>query len=255
MEFVNYLGDKNVATFMLLFARMSGLIVFFPFLSHNAIPLIIKTTLALFLTMFLFPFAKLDVPQYNTFFILQILSEIIFGMIAGLMLQLVFAIIMMAGEQMSFTMGFTMASVLDPSSGINMPITSQILHLIALLFFLAFDGHHLMLLFMTQSLGVIHLGDFYPHENFLHYLNSSMFNVFVIGFTMAFPVLAISLLADVIFGLLMKTMPQFNLLVIGYPIKIVLAFVVIIVILMTMMEYFKELILKVFSNMQILFFT
>lgn len=34
MEFVNYLGDKNVVTFMLLLARMSGLIVFFPFFSH-----------------------------------------------------------------------------------------------------------------------------------------------------------------------------------------------------------------------------
>ena len=45
MEFVNYLGDKNVATFMLLFARLSGLIVFFPFFSHNSIPMVVKTTI------------------------------------------------------------------------------------------------------------------------------------------------------------------------------------------------------------------
>ena len=81
-----------------------------------------------------------------------------------------------------------------------------------------------------------------------------MFNVFIIGFTMAFPILAINLLADLIFGLLMKTMPQFNLLVVGYPMKIALAFVVLIVTLVIMMEYFKELMLKVFSNMQTLFF-
>lgn len=53
MEFVNYLGDKNVVTFMLLLARMSGLIVFFPFFSHNSIPMIIKSTIVLFLTMYL----------------------------------------------------------------------------------------------------------------------------------------------------------------------------------------------------------
>ena len=89
----------------------------------------------------------------------------------------------------------------------------------------------------------------------MQYLNSGMLSVFVIGFTMSYPILAISLLADVIFGILMKTMPQFNLLVIGYPIKIALAFVVLIAILLIMMEYFKELIIEVFSNMQTLFFT
>lgn len=254
MEFVNYLGDKNVTTFMLLFARMSGLIVFFPFYSHISIPLVIKTTLALFLTMYLYPLAKLDNLHLDSFLILQALSEIIFGMIAGLMLQIVFAFIMMAGEQIAFVMGFTMASVLDPSSGTNMPITSQILNLIALLFFLAFDGHHLILLFLSHSLGYISLGAFYPAENLMRYLNMGIFNIFVIGFTMSFPVLAISLLADVIFGLLMKTMPQFNLLVVGYPIKIALGFIVLIVILIVMMQYFKELIVEVFSNMQTLFF-
>ncbi|MDO4673866.1 flagellar biosynthetic protein FliR [Campylobacter sp.] len=255
MEFVNYLGDKNVATFMLLFARLSGLIVFFPFFSHNSIPLVVKTTIVFFLTIFLYPLARLENLHLDSFFILQLLSEMIFGMIAGLILQLVFTIVMMAGEQVAFTMGFTMASVLDPSSGVNMPIIAQILNLLALLFFLAFDGHHLMILFLSQSLGYIHLGGFYPGENFMHYLNSGMLNVFVIGFTMSFPILAISLLSDVIFGLLMKTMPQFNLLVIGYPIKIALAFAVLIAILLVMMQYFKALILEIFSNMQALFFS
>ncbi|NDJ26803.1 flagellar type III secretion system protein FliR [Campylobacter sp. MIT 12-8780] len=254
MEFVNYLGDKNVAAFFLLFARVSGIFVFFPFFSHNNIPNIIKATLALFLTMFLFPLAKLEMPSYNSFFILQILSEALLGMIAGLLLSIVFAFVQFAGEQMAFTMGFTMASVLDPSSGASVPITSQILNLLALLVFLAFDGHHLILLFLSNSLTYIDLGGFYPGENLLRYVNTSMLNIFMIGFAMAFPILAINLLADLIFGLLMKTMPQFNLLVVGYPIKIALGFVVLVSILAIMMQYFKELILKVFSNMQTLFF-
>ena len=88
----------------------------------------------------------------------------------------------------------------------------------------------------------------------MHYLNMGMLNIFIIGFTMSFPILGISLLADTIFGLLMKTMPQFNLLVIGYPIKIALGFVVLIAILLVMMQYFKDLILEVFTHMQTLFF-
>ncbi|MDX2322767.1 flagellar biosynthetic protein FliR [Campylobacter hepaticus] len=255
MEFVNYLGDKNVITFMLLFARMSGLVVFFPFFSHNSIPIIIKTTIALFLTMYLYPFAKLESLHLDSFFVLQLISEVVFGMIAGLMLQIIFGIIMMAGEQIAFTMGYTIANVLDPNSGINMPIIAQILHLLALIFFLAFDGHHLILLFLSYSLGYITLGGFYLHENLMHYLNMGILNIFIIGFAMSFPILAISLLSDVIFGLLMKTMPQFNLLVIGYPIKIAIGFIVLIAILLVMMQYFKNLILEVLTQMQTLFFS
>lgn len=255
MEFINYIGDENVAKFILLFARVGGLFVFFPFFSHSNIPEVIKATLALFLTMFLFPLAKFEAPQYNTFLILQILSEVLFGMIAGLVLTLVFTIIQMAGEQMAFTMGFTMANVMDPSTGASVPITSQILSLFALIVFLIFDGHHLALLFIDQSLDYIVLGEFYLKENFMRYINLAMFNVFVIGFSMAFPVLAINLLADLIFGLLMKTMPQFNLLVVGYPMKIALAFVVLIATLVIMMEYFKDLVMKVLQQMPTLFFT
>lgn len=138
MEFVNYLGDKNVVTFMLLLARMSGLIVFFPFFSHNSIPMVIKSTIVLFLTMYLYPLARLESLHLDSFFVLQLISEVIFGMMAGLMLQIIFAIIMMAGEQIAFTMGFTMASILDPSSGTSMPITAQILNLLALMFFSCF---------------------------------------------------------------------------------------------------------------------
>lgn len=254
MEFVEYLGDKNVATFFLLFARVAGLFVFFPFFSHNNIPNVLKASLTFLLTTFLFPLANLQEPVYDSFFFLQMLSELILGMIAGLLLQMVFATVQFAGEQMAFSMGFTMASVVDPSSGANMPITSQILYLLALLFFLAFDGHHLLLLFLGQSLGYIELGGFYPGENFMRYTITSMISIFVIGFAMAFPVLAINLLADLIFGLLMKTMPQFNLLVVGFPIKITLAFVVIIAILLTLMELFKETMLQRFTEIQSLFF-
>lgn len=254
MELFNYLTDENLAKFMLLFARVGGLFVFFPFFSHNNIPNVIKATLALFLTMFMFPLAQMQPPAYNSFLIVQLLSEALFGIFAGLALTLVFAVVQFAGEQMAFTMGFTMASVMDPTTGTSVPITSQILSLVALIFFLAMDGHHLCLFFIAQSLGYIPLGEYYFSENIIRYAVLAVFNVFVVGFSMAFPVLAINLLADIIFGFLMKTMPQFNLLVIGYPIKIALAFVVLITTLFVMMEQFWGLLQKVYSQMQVLFF-
>jgi len=68
----------------------------------------------------------------------------------------------------------------------------------------------------------------------------------VMGFIIAFPIIAISLLSDVIFGMLMKTMPQFNLLVVGFPIKIFLSVMVLMAVLGSMMGIFKKEFIDVF---------
>jgi len=68
----------------------------------------------------------------------------------------------------------------------------------------------------------------------------AMGNLFALGFSVAFPIIALSLLSDIIFGMLMKTMPQFNLLVVGFPIKIALSLVVWFAVLGSMMMVFKE---------------
>ncbi len=72
------------------------------------------------------------------------------------------------------------------------------------------------------------------------YVIRAMGNLFMLGFSVAFPIVALSLLSDIIFGMLMKTMPQFNLLVVGFPIKIALSLVVWSVVLGSMMMIFKE---------------
>jgi flagellar biosynthetic protein FliR len=81
------------------------------------------------------------------------------------------------------------------------------------------------------------------------YLMHEMNRFFILGFSLAFPILAISILSDIIFGMIMKSMPQFNLLVIGFPIKIALSFMVIIAILSSMMFMFKK---EIFDVIKIL---
>ena len=78
-------------------------------------------------------------------------------------------------------------------------------------------------------------------------------NMFVIGFTIAFPIIALSWMADIIFGMLMKTMPQFNLLVIGFPIKIIISFAVIIAILASSMLIMQAQMQDAFNWLEKLF--
>lgn len=251
---IKLIAENQVVLFMLLFARISGLFAFFPFFSHMSIPVSIKTALVIFMVVFLFPLVPpLHVELSVLSISLAIVSELMIGFVAGLFLTIVLSILQMAGMQISFVMGFTMASVIDPQTSTSIPLMSQFLSLIGLMVILAFNGHHQMLIFIADSLQALPLGTFYPQENIVHYLSKAVTNMFMYGFILSFPVLGLSLLLDVVFGMLMKTMPQFNLLVVGFPVKIVTSFIVLFAILSSMMLIFKREFLEAIKHMTILF--
>ncbi|NLC27282.1 MAG: flagellar type III secretion system protein FliR [Campylobacteraceae bacterium] len=255
MEIIQYLGEENVFKFVLLFARMSGLVAFFPFFGHMQIPVVVKTAIVFFLTLFLYPYASLaPLSPVLVEVVFAFMMELMLGFISGLMVYLVFAALEIAGQQISFVMGFTMASVIDPQTGVNTPLVGQVLMMLALVVFLAFDGHHLILLFYHYSLGELPLGSFYPHPNMWTYISNAVLGMFLLGFIFSFPVKALSLLSDIIFGMLMKTMPQFNLLVVGFPIKIMLSYVVMMTVLSSIMIIFKKEILSTLNTLPSLFF-
>ncbi len=225
-----------------------------PVFSHMSIPMTIKTAIAFVFTVLFFsvmPPLEMTITMTNLIF--AILSEFLLGFTAGLMLQLTMNIMTFAGIQISFIMGFSMASVVDPQSGISMPVISNILSLLALMTFLALNGHHVVLLFVNDSLQEVALGGFMLDKEVFDYLMKAATNMFVVGFMIAFPIIALSLLADIIFGMLMKTMPQFNLLVIGFPIKIMVAFVVIIATLVTFMGIFSREMFETLNSLPLLF--
>lgn len=254
LTLVEFLQQNQVILFLLLFARLSGLMAFFPFFSHMTIPMSIKTGLVIIFAFTLFPYASSSLVEFNisTLF-LAIVSELFLGLIAGVFLMLIFAMLQMAGMQISFVMGFTMANVMDPQTQVSSPLISQIFTMIALVVLLAFNGHHLMIIFISESLFIMPLGDFYPSQNILTYLIGATTDMFIFGFILSFPIVGLSLLADVVFGMLMKTMPQFNLLVVGFPIKITVGYVVLVVIVASIMLIFKREFLQAIDSLQILF--
>jgi len=225
-----------------------------PIFSHNSIPMEVKAAMAFFFTIvFYSSMPPLSIPITVPSIVIAILSEMLFGLAIGTILQLAFNVITFAGGQISFMMGFSMASAIDPQSGISMPIISQFLSLIALMILFAIDMHHWMLLFIDESLKHIPLGGFLMNEDFFNYLIKATSNMFLVGFMIAFPITALSWLADVIFGMLMKTMPQFNLLVIGFPIKIMVSFAVIIATLSAIMFILKGQMAEAFNFLEMFF--
>ena len=251
MEFVAMLTDAGVANFLFLLLRFMGVLTFFPFYEHQLLPVSIRGALAFYLTLLFYPIVPHQVPPMAPVeFILGGLGEVMLGFLSSRFLQIVFGMINFGGETVSFAMGLTMASAFDPVSGTQRAIIAQIITMLALLILLALDFHHLILEFVAVSLNAIPLGGFVFSADIVPYIVRAFTNILLIGFTMAFPIVALILLSDIIFGMIMKTHPQFNLLVIGFPVKISVAFAVLIVILPAIMIHFQREIRLAFDALQ-----
>lgn len=254
MAWTEIFQEANIVGFMLLFFRFASLFIAVPIFSHNNIPMNIKAAMAFFFTVvFYSSMPELQIQINVQSILLAILSEFMFGLVIGIVLLLSYNIITFAGGQISFMMGFSMASAIDPQSGISMPIISQFLSLMALMVLLVLDLHHWILLFIDSSLSSIPLGGFLMSEDLFNYIIHAASRMFLVGFVIAFPIIALSWLQDVIFGMLMKTMPQFNLLVIGFPIKIMVAFAVLIATLTATILILKMEMLQAFNALEMFF--
>jgi len=254
MNWANIFTDTYIVGFLLLFFRFAALFMATPIFSHQSIPISLRTAMAFFFTIVFYPSMPplaiaIDVPSI----VIAILSELLFGLAIGVILQIAFNVITLAGGLISSMMGFTMASAIDPQSGVSMPIISQFLSLMALMVLFSIDMHHWILIFIDGSLKTIPLGGFMITKDFFTYTMHSVSNMFLVGFTIAFPIIALSWLADIIFGMLMKTMPQFNLLVIGFPIKIMVGFSVLIATFTATMLILKNQMLEAFNSLAMFF--
>jgi len=247
LEIINWLTPVNVVTFLLLFIRISSFLSFMPFFNYVNIPMSAKAALSIWLSVLFFPIVPKITFEINLLnLMLAIFNEVAFAFFVGMALQLIFDILKYAAEQISFVMGFTMANVIDPNFGTQSTILSQFFTWVAILVFLSLGGDHLEILFMSKTFESLPFGAFFNYHNVYEYFVVYMGKYFMIGIGLAFPILAISLMSDIIFGMIMKTMPQFNLLVVGFPIKIGISFIVLIVILSSMMNVFSNEIAQAF---------
>ena len=254
MEWAVLFQEKNVVAFFLLFIRFGSLFMAVPIFAHTSIPVNVKASLAFFFTVVFYnsmPALNIDISVVSL--TIAVLGEMLFGLVVGTVLLLAYHTVTFAGGQISFVMGFSLASAIDPQSGVSMPIISQFLSLIALMVLFSLDMHHWILLYADESFSKIPLGGFLMTPSLFEYILSATSRMFIVGLMIAFPIIALSWLADVIFGMLMKTMPQFNLLVIGFPIKIAVSFVVLIATIGSMVLILKGEVANAFNALEMLF--
>lgn len=234
--------------------RIVAMVEVAPLLSSSAIPQLGKIGLSLFLAVAAFPFVMetgYQIPDSPVQYFMLILGEALIGLILGFLLVLVFAIFQMAGQFFSLQMGFGASQVFDPMAQIQIPLLGQFLNIVAMLVFLSMGGFHkFVLVGVYRSFQAIRAVDLVIHrEAVFRLFAGSMGGLFQSALTVSFPILGTLFLVSVSMGLLAKAAPQMNILMMGFPVAIGVAFLIIFLSIPYLMEAFGHLIDDGFNGM------
>ncbi|HUZ18484.1 MAG TPA: flagellar biosynthetic protein FliR [Spirochaetia bacterium] len=222
---------QNSQLFLLVFVRILAIVELAPLLSTSGVPQIARIGLAFFVTSVVFPgvmTAGYPIPPSALEYGLLIVGEILIGIIIAFFLVIVYTAFNMAGEFFSLQMGFGASQVFDPLAQIEIPIMGQFVNSIAMFIFILVGGFQkLFLVGIAESFRSVRAVDFVIHRNdVFQTMIGSLAALFSESMIIAFPILGTLLLVSVGMGLLAKAAPQMNLLTMGFPITIMVAFLV-----------------------------
>lgn len=235
----------KVSILLLIFARVASFFVTIPLFSYRTIPSQMKIGFALILSWMMYYTFQMEPLAIDGYYILLVLKEVIIGICLGLIVYIVFSAVQIAGSFIDFQMGFAMANIIDPQTGASSPITGQFFNFLLLLTLLTINGHHLILdgiFYSYQFLPMEKLFPAFDQENTVEYVAKLFVAVFAVAFQMAAPVIATLFLVTLALGITGKTVPQLNIFVVGFPIKIAVGFIVIIVSMGVLVQVMRDLI-------------
>lgn len=221
-DFVNYSADK-LQDLVLIVSRASGLFILAPIFSDRTLPVRIKAALVLVLSLALLPVASPEnFPIVNSVWQLAGLAfhELLVGLMIGIVFIVIFWAAQTAGGLVGYQIGFAMVTMLDPSTNSRVSIIGQFWYMIAIVFFFAINGHHLIIGSLVDSYTVIPLGMVDVNLGLGEMLMRYTASVFILALKIASPVMVTLFLVDVSLGTVAKLMPTMNVFFVGFPIKI-----------------------------------
>src|SRR5699024_12837308 len=141
---LNMLNLSAVPIFLLIFARVLAFFVSMPLFSYLTIPLPFKIGFSFFLALTMFYTIDTAGFELDHLYLFLFVKEIIVGALIGLIAYIILSAVQIAGGFIDFQMGFAIANVIDPQTGAQSPLIGQYFYIIALLFLLSVNGHHLL---------------------------------------------------------------------------------------------------------------
>lgn len=241
----------NIDMFFLILVRTTGIFIISPVFGRNNLPMTMKIGISILVALILLPVISVTSQiQYTNFMELgfNVTKEFLLGIMIGFIGFIYFSCLYLAGTIIDTQVGFSMVNVLDPQMRTQVPIMGNYYSIIFTLIFLIFDGHHFILRALVYSYDLLPIGfNFAIGEEMIYRLTTIMMETFILAFKFSAPVLITIFLANVLLGILARTMPQMNVFIVGLPLKIIIGLLTIMITLQFIVPFSEGLFDKMFT--------
>lgn len=217
------MGWVALEGFFLVFVRTTAFLAAAPLIFIKGVPSYTKVGFALVVSGLLFPvldFGSLPRDISTVMYVVTVIQETMVGLILGFTATMVFTAIKIGGELIDLHMGFAMANLFDPVSGSRTTLMGEYLYIVAILLFFAIDGHHSLLLLLQKSYQVIPPAGAVFKPGFVEAIVGMFSAMFALGFKIAAPLIAVMFISDLALSFVSRTVPQLNVFMMGFPLKI-----------------------------------
>ncbi len=208
---------------MLVFVRLSAMMITMPIFGFSTVAPRIRITFALILTLIIAPVVGESFQtEYTSFAVLMVdvMREIMIGLIVGFGARLIFEVFTLAGGFVSFQMGLAIMNIIDPNSGSNAPVIGNFWLMVIVTFFVVTNSHHFLVEVIYYNFNAIPLNEasFDPAAG-QHIVRAGSL-IYELAVRFAAPMMVLMLLADVAIAFSSRVMPQLNIFFISLPMKI-----------------------------------
>lgn len=217
------------AAFFLVFLRIITFFVVLNVLFPEGLPNIVKIGISIILAYFIMTTLNYSSLNSNNNILLYATKcgcEIVTGIVLGYLTNLAFMCGKIAGNLMDIQIGFNMISIFDPSSQSSATLLEKVLSSASIIIFLVINGHLILIKALADSFNVVHLGQFVLVQGSAALALNAYIQFFTIGFRIALPIVLVLIMTDIVMGLVSRTVPQLNVMILGLPVKILLGFTI-----------------------------
>lgn len=257
LETLTNLLPLQLDYFLLLMLRISALIFTSPIFGRRNIPSLIKIGFCLLLTYILYaaypPKAPLEYGGDVLVFAFMCVKELAFGLIMGFVTTAFFNLVFTSGQIIDMQMGFGMAGVMDAQNEIQVPMVGNLLNIILLIAFFGVNGHQQLIRILAATVEQIPLGHVVISPNIAFAATEVFALSFLLAVNVAMPVIAAALLGQAAMGILLRTVPQMNVFVVGIPLQIIIGLVILMVMIPVFVAFSGTIFTNMFSGIEQLF--
>ena len=256
----------HLPAWLLVLFRLTGIFFFAPMYGSRTIPARVKIMLALMLSLCIYPvMTHEESPAYPM--IQPVLGqglalwslagvvgmELLIGIIIGFGANLPILALQVGGRVVDQQLGMSIGGIINPELGDESGIIGEFYFIVGLSLFLIVGGHRILLATLIGTFNHVPLGGFVPDGHMLDLVVGLLASMFDLALRFSGPLLCLVFLGTVAMGFIARTVPQMNILSIGFPVRILVGILLLIVALTTEMQVYLDATQRMLRQVQVFF--